>query len=119
MISPREIIQKKRDRQRLSSQEIEAFIRAYMCSEVADYHVAAWLMAVYLNGMDIQETLALTQVMRDSGKSLNLSAIRTKKIDRLITTIRLFDGSMDGSFSGVIRLLRSSNLNRIRTECYQ
>jgi len=82
MISPREIIQKKRDRQRLSSQEIEAFIRAYMCSDVADYHVAAWLMAVYLNGMDIHETLALTQVMRDSGKSLNLSAIRTKKIDK-------------------------------------
>jgi pyrimidine-nucleoside phosphorylase len=82
MISPREIIQKKRDRQALTSAEIAAFVRGYMSSEVADYHVAAWLMAVYLNGMEIDETLALTRAMRDSGKGLNLASIRTKKIDK-------------------------------------
>jgi pyrimidine-nucleoside phosphorylase len=82
MIHPREIIQKKRDRQALTSQEIAAFIQGYMSSEVADYHVAAWLMAVYLNGMEIEETLALTREMRDSGKSLDLSSIKTKKVDK-------------------------------------
>ena len=82
MFSPREIIQKKRDRQQLTSEEIAAFIRGYMSSEVTDYQVAAWLMAVYLNGMEIHETLALTREMRDSGKGLNLSSIRTKKIDK-------------------------------------
>ncbi len=82
MISPRDIIQKKRDRQTLTSDEIGAFIRGYMASDVADYHVAAWLMAAYLNGMEIDETLALTRAMRDSGKGLDLSSIKTRKVDK-------------------------------------
>src|SRR5712691_5459935 len=82
MFSPREVIRKKRDRQVLTSDEIAAFIRGYMSSDVADYQVAAWLMAVYLNGMTIDETLALTREMRDSGTVLNLSSIRGRKIDK-------------------------------------
>jgi pyrimidine-nucleoside phosphorylase len=82
MINPREIIQKKRDRQTLTSEEITEFIQGYLSSEVADYHVAAWLMAVYINGMETGETLALTRAMRDSGTPLNLSSIKTKKVDK-------------------------------------
>jgi len=82
MINPQEIIQKKRDRQNLSPDEIGAFIRGYMASEVADYHVAAWLMAVYLNGMSTDEALALTREMRDSGRGLNLSLVKKKKVDK-------------------------------------
>ena len=82
MISPRGIIQKKRDRQTHTPQEIAALIRGYMSGEVADYHMSSWLMAVYLNGLEIGETLALTKEMRDSGKGLKLSSIPTKKIDK-------------------------------------
>src|SRR5262245_55194641 len=82
MIHPREIIQKKRDRLPLTSEEIGSLIRSYTRSDVADYHIAAWLMAVYLNGMDIEETHALTQAMLDSGSVLNLSTIKTKKVDK-------------------------------------
>src|SRR5262245_46214873 len=82
MINPHEIIRKKRDRQILTSEEIETFVRGYMSSEVADYHVAALLMAVFLNGMKIDETVALTRSMLASGTLLNLSSIRTKKIDK-------------------------------------
>jgi pyrimidine-nucleoside phosphorylase/thymidine phosphorylase len=53
-----------------------------MAGQVTDYHVAAWLMAVYLNGLEIEETLALTREMRDSGKGLNLSSIKTNKVDK-------------------------------------
>ena len=77
-----EVIQKKRNRQRLSPQEIASFIRGYMSSEIADYQVAAWLMAVYLNGMTPAETLALTRAMRDSGTALDLTEIPGKKIDK-------------------------------------
>ncbi len=82
MISPRDIIQKKRDGGTLTREEIGAFIRGYMASEIADYHVSAWLMAVYLNGMTIQETLALMREMRDSGEILNLSSIKGRKVDK-------------------------------------
>jgi pyrimidine-nucleoside phosphorylase len=82
MITAREIIQKKRDRQTLTSEEIADFIQAYMSSEIADYHVAAWLMAVFLNGMEISETFALTQAMRASGALFNLVSIKTKKVDK-------------------------------------
>jgi pyrimidine-nucleoside phosphorylase len=82
MLTPGEIIQKKRDRGVLTADEIATFIRGYMSSEIADYQVAAWLMAVYLNGMTIEETIALTRAMRDSGRGLDLSSIGTKKIDK-------------------------------------
>ncbi len=78
----RDIIQKKRDGGELSAAEISAFIRGYMSGEIADYEVAAWLMAVYLNGMTVEETVTLTREMRDSGRHLKLSSIRSKKIDK-------------------------------------
>src|SRR5206468_2244991 len=82
MITARDVIQKTRDRQKLTSSEISSFLRGYMSSQITDYHVAAWLMAVYLNGMSTEEALALTREMRDSGKVLDLSAIPGKKIDK-------------------------------------
>src|SRR2546426_2688108 len=82
MITARDVIQKTRDRQKLTSSEISSFLRGYMSSQIADYQVAAWLMAVYLNGMTLEEALALTREMRDSGTVLNLSSIGGKKIDK-------------------------------------
>src|SRR2546422_527711 len=82
MSTAREVIQKKRDRGTLSPQEIASFVRGYMSSQIADYQVAALLMAVYLNGMTSAETLALTREMRDSGKVLDLTSIRGKKVDK-------------------------------------
>src|SRR3989441_1140609 len=82
MSTAREVIQKKRDRGTLTSQEIASFVRGYMSSQIADYQVAAWLIAVYLNGMTSAETLALTREMRDSGKVLDLTSIRGKKVDK-------------------------------------
>src|SRR5246127_4558815 len=82
MITAREVIQKKRDREDLTPKEISAFIRGYMSCEIADYQVAAWLMAVYLNGMTPTETLALTREIRDSGTVLDLPSIPGRKIDK-------------------------------------
>jgi len=81
-MTAREVIQKKRDRGELTADEIAFFIRGYLSSEIADYQVSAWLMAIYLNGMTSQETLALTRVMRNSGKILDLSSVAGKKIDK-------------------------------------
>lgn len=65
------IIQKKRDKGKLSKEEIQWFIDGLTKGEIADYQMSALLMAIYLNGMDIEETAALTDAMLYSGKVLN------------------------------------------------
>jgi pyrimidine-nucleoside phosphorylase len=82
VITAQDVIRKKRDGHPLNPDEISTFIRGYMSSEIADYQVSAWLMAVYLNGMTPEETLALTKEMRDSGRRLDLSSIPSKKVDK-------------------------------------
>jgi pyrimidine-nucleoside phosphorylase len=81
-MTPRDIIQKKRDGGSLSDDEIAYFIRGYMSGAIADYHVTALLMAIYLRTMTIQETIALTREIIHSGATLDLSSIPGKKIDK-------------------------------------
>ncbi len=81
-MTPNEVIQKKRDGGNHTDEEIAFLIRGFMTSQVTDYQMSAWLMAVYINGMTPRETLALTREMRDSGKVLNLSSIAGKKVDK-------------------------------------
>ncbi len=65
------IIQKKRDKERLSGEEIKWFINGLQDGSIADYQMSALLMAIYLNGMDKIETSALTDAMLYSGKVLD------------------------------------------------
>jgi pyrimidine-nucleoside phosphorylase len=65
------IIQKKRDKGKLSKEEIHWFIKGLTEGYIADYQMSALLMAIYLNGMDIAETADLTDAMLYSGKVLN------------------------------------------------
>jgi len=81
-VTLREIIAKKRDGGRLTDGEIGFFIQGYTKSEITDYQASALLMAICIRGMDANETRALTQAMRNSGKVLDLSAIPGAKIDK-------------------------------------
>ncbi len=81
-MTPNEVIQKKRDGGVHTDKEIAFFISGFMSSQVTDYHMSAWLMAVYINGMTPREVLALTREMRDSGAVLDLSGIPGKKVDK-------------------------------------
>lgn len=67
-----EIIARKRDGQELSREEIEFFVRGYTQGEIPDYQAAAWLMAVYLQGMTDREIYDLTMAMARSGDMLDL-----------------------------------------------
>ena len=67
---PQEIIRRKRDKQTLSSEQIKEFIQEIITEKVDDTQVAAFTMAVFLNGLNIQETIDLTLAMRDSGDVL-------------------------------------------------
>ena len=72
-----EIIAKKRDKQKLNKQEIEYFVENYTNGNIADYQASALAMAIYLNGMDEEETTDLTLAMAHSGDILDLSELGT------------------------------------------
>ena len=70
-MNPLDIIIKKRDGLRLTTDEITFIIDGFVDGQVPDYQMAAWAMAVYLQGMDDAETTALTQAMANSGELLD------------------------------------------------
>lgn len=77
-----DIIQKKRDRQELTAEEIDFFIQGYARGEIPDYQAAAWAMAVLLNGMTDRETTDLTLAMARSGEMLDLSGVVPLAVDK-------------------------------------
>ena len=70
-----EIIRKKRDKEKLSKEEIKYFIKEYTIGNIPDEQVAALVMAIYLNGMDEEEIKNLTVAMTYSGDVLDLSML--------------------------------------------
>ncbi|MEQ8331661.1 thymidine phosphorylase [Nisaea sp.] len=69
-----EIIRKKRDRAALSDNEIATFVERIAKDEASPAQIAAFGMAVFLNGMNTEETVALTLAMRDSGTVIDWDA---------------------------------------------
>lgn len=81
-MNPVELIRKKRSGSVLTRDEIEAFIGGYVSGDVPDYQMSAFLMAVYFRGMTAGETATFADVMLRSGRSIDLSSIPGKKIDK-------------------------------------
>jgi pyrimidine-nucleoside phosphorylase len=77
-----EIIAAKRDGRKLPAADIARLVTALGTGELADYQMAAWLMAVYFRGLDDEETVALTDAMLRSGRVLDLSSIPGFKVDK-------------------------------------
>jgi pyrimidine-nucleoside phosphorylase len=77
-----EIIAAKRDGEALAPAEIDRLVQGLMAGELADYQMAAWLMAVFFRGLDDAETMALTEAMIRSGCELDLSAVPGIKVDK-------------------------------------
>jgi len=77
-----EIISKKRDGITLSKDEIDFFIQGLMGGDIPDYQAAAWLMAVYIRGMNTEETSQLTYAMARSGRMLDVGSINPLAVDK-------------------------------------
>ena len=77
-----DIIYKKRNGQKLSEEEISFMIEGYNKSVIADYQMSAFLMAVFFQNLDNEETFALTETMAESGVILDLSVLDGPTADK-------------------------------------
>src|SRR5215510_16213478 len=77
-----DIIIKKREKEELSREEIEFFIKGFVAGNVPDYQASAFAMAVLLNGMTPRETTDLTLAMADSGQTLDLRDVVDIAVDK-------------------------------------
>lgn len=77
-----DLIMKKRNGGALSDEEIQFMVEGYTKGDIPDYQMSAMMMAVYFQGMNEDETLALTMEMAKSGDMLDLSDIHGVKVDK-------------------------------------
>ena len=76
------LIRKKRDGDVLTDKEISYIVEAYTHNEIKDYQVSSFLMAAFLNGLNSDESAALTDSMLHSGIVVDLSSVSGKKVDK-------------------------------------
>ena len=82
LVDPRALVAAKRDGESLAPGEVEGFVRAYANGEVSDALAAAFLMAALLNGLDDDETLALTSAMIASGRTISFEGLGRPTVDK-------------------------------------
>ncbi|MBP5215051.1 MAG: thymidine phosphorylase, partial [Alphaproteobacteria bacterium] len=61
---------------------ISGFIKAIIKQEVDDAQIAAFTMAIFLNGLNSQETIDLTLAMRDSGEVIDWAGFDKPVVDK-------------------------------------
>ena len=76
------LIEKKREGQELTADEISDLISGFTAGEIPDYQMSAWAMAVFFRGMTAAETQHLTTAMMESGNVLQYPAGSPPKVDK-------------------------------------
>ncbi|MFN2400491.1 MAG: thymidine phosphorylase [Gemmatimonadaceae bacterium] len=76
------LIERKRDGGRIEAAEWHTLVRAYAAGQILDYQMAAFLMAVYLRGLDSEETSSLTEAMLATGQKLDFSTLAKPRVDK-------------------------------------
>ncbi len=79
------LIEKKRDGQEFTKEEIRFIIDSILEGDMPDFQMAAMAMAIFFQGMSAQETAVLTEEMMLSGEVIDLSHIAKPKIDKYST----------------------------------
>src|SRR5690242_20019297 len=77
-----ELIQRKREGEELTPEEIEYLIEGYTHGEIPDYQMSAFLMATFYVGMTDREVSRLTECMLRSGETVDHSDIPGSKVDK-------------------------------------
>src|SRR5262249_14705374 len=83
VIRAADLIERKRNGEELSDEEISELVLGFTRGDVHDYQMAAWCMAVYFKGLSGRDTRALTDAMIRSGETLELGkALGRKVVDK-------------------------------------
>ncbi|MGX2943612.1 pyrimidine-nucleoside phosphorylase [Enterococcus alishanensis] len=77
-----DLIEKKRDGQTLTKEEIDFIISGYTEESIPDYQMSALLMAIFYQDMTDEEITSLTMAMANSGEIIDLSSIEGIKVDK-------------------------------------
>ena len=78
LINPVEVIRRKRDGLCLEADEIAAFVNGAVKGSIPEYQTTAFLMATFFQGMNLEETTALTRAMIDSGRCVEFKGDKPK-----------------------------------------
>ena len=115
MMLPQEIIRRKRDGQALSSDEIAFFTHGIGDGTISEGQIAAFAMAVFFQGMTLDERVALTEGMRDSGEILKWHDLDGPVIDKHSTggvgdNVSLMLGPLVAACGGFVPMISGRGL---------
>lgn len=77
-----QLIEKKKNNEVLTKEELQYIITEYIKGEIKDYQMSALLMAICINGMNSDETAYLTEIMKNTGEVFDLSPIEKITVDK-------------------------------------
>ncbi len=80
MIRAADLIERKRNGEEHSAEEIAQLVLGYASGDVPDYQMSAWCMAVFFRGLTGRETYALTDAFIRSGETLDLSSALGRRV---------------------------------------
>lgn len=112
---PQEIIRKKRDGETLSGEEISFFAKGIGDQSISEGQIAAFAMAVFFKGMTLDERVALTEGMRDSGETLAWPELDGPVIDKHSTggvgdNVSLMLGPLVAACGGFVPMISGRGL---------
>lgn len=77
-----DLIEKKKKKGTHTKEEIDFLINSLMDGSASDYQISAWLMAIYFNGMNLDETAFLTEALINSGDVIDLGELAKSVVDK-------------------------------------
>lgn len=115
MYLPQEIIRRKRDGQALDTDEIRWFVQGIKDESISEGQIGAFAMAVFFNGMSLDERVALTTAMRDSGDVMQWVDLPGPVLDKHSTggvgdVVSLMLGPMVAACGGYVPMISGRGL---------
>lgn len=77
-----DLIEKKRDEENLTEEEIKFLLNEYLKGNIPDYQMSSFLMATYFNDMSDKELLSFTLTMKDSGDTIKFDDVDKFLVDK-------------------------------------